>query len=302
VHLIPDFAVHTPVERYFETAITVTDQNGTFVFPAVAAGSYSVLTWRKPSRNSSLTNALPTESALFAEVAVVVDDAPATVALPLRPGAMLRGRIVLEGATPPPRPTLFQAVLGSWFQPPWPLAFNAGPIAETRVTPEWEFMREGVPPGRYTPNVLSNFSPPPGWFLKSATVEGRDLLTSPVVVDGQDVSGIVITFTDRPASVSGLVTDAAGRTDTSAGVLAFPLDYQSWLANGSPPAVARAIPAAQTGVFTIPDLPPGEYLMVAVGLEMLDDWQPAMVKALAGQATRVTMANGTAARVDLRRR
>ena len=68
---------------------------------------------------------------------------------------------------------MFQAVLGSWFQPPWPLAFNAGPIAETRVTADWQFMREGVPPGRYTPNVLSNFSPPPGWFLKSATIEGR---------------------------------------------------------------------------------------------------------------------------------
>jgi Carboxypeptidase regulatory-like domain len=302
VHLIPDFAVHTPVERYFETAVTVTDQSGKFVFPAVAAGSYSALTWRKPSRNSSLTNALPAESALFAEAAVVIEDAPAMVALALRPGAMLRGRIVLEGATPPPRPQQFQAVLGSWFQPPWPLAFNAGPIAETRVTADWEFMREGVPPGRYTPNVLSNFSPPAGWFLKSATVEGRDLLTSPVFVDGKDVSGIVITFTDRPASVSGLVTDAAGRSDAAAGVLAFPLDYQSWLANGSPPAVARAVPAAQTGAFTIPDLPPGEYLVVAVGLEILDDWQPAMVKALAGHATRVTMANGTAARVDLRRR
>jgi Carboxypeptidase regulatory-like domain len=302
VHLIPDFAAHTPVERYFETAVTVTDQSGRFVFPAVAAGSYSVLTWKKPTRNSGLSSALPAESALFAEAAVVVEDAPATVALALRPGAMLRGRIILEGATTPPRPQIFQAVLGSWFQPPWPLAFNAGPIAETRVTADWEFMREGVPPGRYTPNVSSNFSLPPGWFLKSATIEGRDLLREPVVVDGQDVSGIVITFTDRPATVSGLVTDAAGRTDVAAGVLAFPLDYQSWLENGSPPAVARAIPAAPSGAYTIPDLPPGDYLVAAVGLEMLDDWQPAMVKALAGQATRVTLANGTIARVDLRRR
>jgi hypothetical protein len=302
VHLIPDFAAHTIVERDFETAVAVTDQSGKFVFPAVASGAYSVLTWKKPSRNSSLTNALPAEAALFAEAAVVIEDAPATVTLALRPGAMLRGRIVLEGATPLPRPQLFQSVLGSWFQPPWPLAFNAGPIAETRVTADWEFMREGVPPGRYTPNVLSNFRPPPGWFLKSATIEGRDLLRSPVVVDGQDVSGIVITFTDRPATLSGLVTDAAGRTDAAAGVLVFPLDYQSWLENGSPPAVARAIPAAQTGAYTILDLPPGEYLVAAVGLELLDDWQPAMVKALAGQATRVTLANGTAARADVRRR
>jgi hypothetical protein len=301
VHLVPDFAAHTQVERDFETAVAVTDQRGQFVFPAVAAGSYSVLTWRKPSRNSSLTNALPAESALFAEAAVVVEDAPATIALALRPGAMLRGRIVLEGTTTQPRPQSFLAVLGSWFQPPWPLAFNAGPVADTRVTADWEFMREGVPPGRYTPNFPGNFSPPSGWFLKSATVEGRDLLRSPIAIDGQDVSGIVITFTDRPAILSGLVTDAAGRADAAAGVVAFPVDYQSWLENGSPPAVVRAIPVAQTGTYTISDLPPGEYLVAAVGLEMLDDWQPAMAKALAGQAKRVTLANGATARVDLRR-
>jgi hypothetical protein len=302
VHLIPTFAVHTLMERHFETAIAVTDGSGGFVFPAVASGSYSVLSWDKPSRNGNLTNPLPAEPALFGEAAVVVEDTPAQVALMLRPGARLRGRIVLEGATTPPPPQRFQGVLGAWFQPPWPLAFNAGPIAETRVTAEWEFMREGVPPGRYTPNVSSNFSPPPGWFLQSATIEGRDLLRSPVPVDGQDVSGIVITFTDRPATVSGLITDSAGRPDSAAGVLVFPSDYQSWLENGSPPAVARAIAAAQTGAYTIPDLPPGEYLIVAVGIELLGDWQPAMVRELAGQATRLTLTTDTAARVDLRRR
>jgi hypothetical protein len=302
VHLIPDFAVHTSAERNFEAAVAITDHQGRFVFPAVATGSYAALSWRKPSRNSSLTNPLPAEPALFAETQVVVDDRPTNVTMTLRPGAMLRGRVVLEAAGAAPRPQIFQPVLGAWFQPSWPLAFNAGPIAETRVSAAWEFVREGVPPGRYTPNVLAALSPPAGWFLKSATIEGRDLLRSPVIVDGQDVSGIVITFADRPAAVSGVVSDTAGRADSSAGVLAFPLDYQSWLENGSPPAVVRAIHAAQTGAYTIQDLPPGEYLIAAVPFETLDDWQPEVVRALAGQATRVTLTTGTEARVDLRRR
>jgi hypothetical protein len=302
VHLIPSFAVQTPAERSFAAAVTVTDQHGRFVFPAVAAGSYSALSWRKPSRNSGLAKPLPAEPALFAEAPVIVDDAPVDVTLALRRGAMLTGRILLEGASPVPRFQMFQPVLGAWFQPAWSLAFNAGPMAETRVSDDGEFVREGVPPGRYSPNVLSSVSPPPGWYLKSATIEGHDLLRSPAMVDGQDVSGIVITFADRPAAVSGFVTDTAGRKDASAGVLAFPVDYESWLDNGSPSAVARAIPAAQTGAYSIQDLPPGDYLIAAVAFEKLDDWQPEMVKSLAGLATRVTLANGAEARVDLRRR
>ena len=153
----------------------------------------------------------------------------------------------MEGTTTLPRPQVFQAVLGSWFQPPWPLAFNAGPIAETRVTADWEFMREGVPPGCYTPNVLEKLLAAT-WLVPEVGDDRRP--RPPQVSDGGRWPGH-LRHRDHvygsPGAVSGLVADAAGRTDAAAGVLAFPLDYQSWLENGSPPAVARAIPAAHTG-------------------------------------------------------
>ena len=301
VHLIPSYAAHSSVERNFETAVAITDSAGRFVFPLVAAGPYTIEAWRKGSRNTSLSDPLPREPSLWAEAPVVVDAAPTTVTLNLRPGAALSGRIVLDGALSPPRPQQFQAVLGSWFQPPWPLAFNAGPIAETRVTPAWEFTKEGMPPGTYALNVGSNFPPPAGWFLKSATLETRDLLTSPLALDGQDVSGVVITFTDRPSTLSGLVTDATGKPDPTAGVFVFPADYQMWLQNGRPAVVSRAVATAQTGAYAIPDLPPGSYLVVATGVDALDDWQ-ASIASLVAQATRVTLASGTPTRADLRRR
>jgi hypothetical protein len=282
--------------------VAVTDPAGKFIFPAVAAGAYTIEVWRKPSRTISLLDPLPQESSLWAEASVVVDAAPTTVTLNMRRGAALSGRIVLEGTLTPPRPQQFQAVLGSWFQPPWPLAFNAGPIAETRVTPAWDFTKEGMPPGTYPLNVASNFTSPAGWFLKSATYEGRDLLTSPLVLDGEDVSGIVITFTDRPVTLSGLVTDSAGKPDPAAAVLVLPADYQAWLRNGRPAAVSRAVAAVQTGAYSVPDLPPGDYLIVAATLDALDDWPGFAIDGLVGHATRMTLASGTATRVDLRRR
>ena len=119
----------------------------------------------------------------------------------------------------------------------------------------------------------------PGWFLKSATIEGRDLQ---VAGGGRwpDVSGIVITFTDRPATVSGPSgRGAAGWGGWRAGV---PLDYQSWLETDRPGGRPRVRPRNRR---VHDDPPPGD-LVAAVGLEMLDDWQPAMVKALADRPWR----------------
>ncbi len=303
VHLIPDFAAHTPLERSFEAAVAITDAAGGFTFPAVAAGAYVVQSWRMPSRNTSLLNDLPAEPSLWAEAPISVDAAPVHVPLTLRRGAALRGRVVLEGTRPPPMPRQFQAPLGAWFQPPWPLAFGAGPIAETRVTADWEFMREGVPPGTYVPNIASNFKPPAGWYFKSATVEGRDLFRSPLVLDGLDASGIVVTFTDRPTTLSGVVTDGSGRPDPDAAVFVFPADYQTWLQNGLPAAAAQTVAVAQTGAYEFSHIPPGDYLIAAASIDLLEDWlEESVVGTLAAGATRVSLASGTSTRRDLRQR
>jgi hypothetical protein len=303
VHLIPDFAAHTPLERGFEAAVAITDREGRFTFPAVAAGSYVIKSWRLPSRNTSLLNPLPAESSLWAEKVISVDAAPLAVTLTLRRGAGLRGRIVLEGTRPPPTPGQIQAPVGAWFQPSsWPLAF-AGPLGQTRITEDWEFMREGVPPGTYTPDVVSNFTPPAGWYFKSATWNGQDLLRSPLVLDGVDVSGIVLTLTDRPTTLSGLVMDGSGRPDPDAAVFVFPADFQAWLRNGLPGAAAHTAAVMQTGAYELGHVPPGDYLIAAASLDQLEGWlEESVVRTLAAGASRVTLASGTSTRQDLRRR
>jgi protocatechuate 3,4-dioxygenase beta subunit len=302
VHLIPAFAVHTPLERFFEAAVAITDRSGGFTFPAVAAGSYVIQSWRMPSRNTSLIAELPAEPSLWAEASLSVDAAPVTVALTLRRGAGLRGRIVLEGTSPRPMPRAFQATLGAWFEPPWPLAYNAGPLGQTRISDNWEFMREGVPPGTYVPHIPSNFRPPAGWYFKSATLDGRDLLRSPLVLDSADVSGIVVTFTDRRTTLSGTVVDRSGRPDSDAAVFVFPADYQTWLQHGLPGALAHTAAVTQTGSYEFRHVPPGEYLIAAASLDQLENWlEESVVRTLAVQATRVTLTSGSVTRQDLRR-
>ena len=179
----------------------------------------------------------------------------------------------MEGTTTLLRPQVFQAVLGSWFQSPWPLAFNAGPIAETRVTADGKFMREGVPLVCYHPERLENFSPPPAWLpsprpSKAATSSGCRWWsmgrTSPA-----SPSRLRIARRPYPASSPTL----AGRTEGRPACCPS-LRPSVVAAAGSLPAVATAIPAAQTRAYIIPDLPPGQYLVAAVGLEMRTTGSP----------------------------
>jgi hypothetical protein len=226
------------------------------------------------------------------------------VAVTLEPGARISGRIVLEGATTPPRSTVFQPMLGAWFQPPWPLAHAQGPLPETRISATFEFTREGSPPGRYPPLVsTTSFASPAGWYLKSATYQGRDLIANPLQLDGHDVSDVVMTFTDRPTSLSGLVTGRDGQPDPGASVLVFPAEYQSWIDSGMPTMAARAVVASQTGTYAIDDLRPGAFLVVASSTDLLDRWQdPAVIRGLAAGATRVTLTSGARNTQDLRSR
>jgi hypothetical protein len=298
VHLIPAYAANTMLERTREAAVTTTDHQGRFTFPAVAFGSYVVKAWRLPQILVIGQEPLPVDTTLWAEVPLSVGDSPTDITINLRPGSTVAGRVVLEGTTAPVPPQRFQTPLSVAFEPLWPLAF--GSRLATRVTATWEFITQGLPPGRYVPKLPNNFSIP-GWYFASATRDGKDLITSPLVLDGAAVSGIVITFTDRRTEMSGLVTDPAGKPDSTATVIVFPAEYEQWIQNGLSAIAARTAGVSHMGTYAMTDLRPGDYLAVAVTGELADDWQEAaFVRSLAQRATRVTLSAGTAKRQDLR--
>ena len=120
-----------------------------------------------------------------------------------------------------------------------------------RVTASGEFLSAGLPPGLYsaTPDTLPAGV---GRFLESVTLEGKDLFITPVRIDGQNVTGVVVTFTDRTTQLSGRIQDSAGKADPAASVVIFPADYRTWIQNGLLPQAARVVTASQVGMILGP--------------------------------------------------
>ena len=153
-----------------------------------------------------------------------------------------------------------------------------------------------MPAGRY---YLRINNAPPGWTLPSAIWNGRDISDLPFELD-RDVSGVAITFTDRPSTLSGQVQNVSSAADASATVLIFPADSGSWIDYGGFPRRLRAVRADKDGRFMAIGFPAGTYLVAAVAEEASAEWQnPQTLKALARLATKITLADGEARQLDL---
>lgn len=304
VHLIPAYAANGPLEREEEAADTATDATGAFTFIAVPPGQYVLKAYRMPQPQLTDRDLVP-DASLWGQTTVTVGADPAFgLSLTLRPGGTISGKIVFEGAATVPTPSQLQSfVVGRWFEPAWQLAIQEGVLVRGRVNASGEFQSVGLPPGVYTARLAGRYAAATlkGWFLESVTLDGKDLLISPVAIDGQSVTGVVIRFTDRATQLSGAIQDATGKPDITASVLIFPADYKAWIQNGMLPDAAQVVTASQAGTYQVPDIRPGEYLVAAVGDVTLANWQqPATIEALAPFATRVALKLGDAKQLDLK--
>jgi hypothetical protein len=121
--------------------------------------------------------------------------------------------------------------------------------------------------------------------------EGRDLLDGPVEIrPGQPMSGVVVTLTDRPASLSGTLMDADGKGTADYFIIAFATDRKFWTWNSRRVVSARPM---STGAFNMPGLPAGEYFLCAVtDIDTAEMFDPAVLEPLSRAATRFTLADG----------
>ena len=155
--------------------------------------------------------------------------------LRLQPGLSVSGRVAFEGATaPPPDLTRIRVSLGP--------VQNGGTsvlVGDPQMNADGTFTFQGATPGRYrvtasVQQALIAAAAPrlaatvPVWSLKSVVSNGVDTLDSALEVSTADVSGIVITFTDRPTELSGTLLDAAGRPAPEYRVVAFTSDRTFW--------------------------------------------------------------------------
>ena len=157
-------------------------------------------------------------------------------------------------------------------------------------------------PGMAGPMRFALVGTPPGWYLKSIVVNGREATDVPYDfgVGFMQSAEARINISTAGASIYGQVTDERSKSVSEYTVVAFPTDRRKWITHSRYLKVARP---AQDDSFEVTGLPPGEYWVAAadtVEASLGTEWQdPEMLDKLAVAARRVTVGEGDLANVTL---
>jgi hypothetical protein len=289
----------------FDVAMTVTGPHGDFTMLAVPPGQYMVSALRsalgRGARGPGAFAGANAAPPAWAKAPVSVADKDVSgLSLTLRTGLNVTGHVVFAGEAP--RPT--EAQLGSGggirLQPSGAGMQSGrsevGSIVIAQVNTDGSFAMRGAMPGHYM--MLAPGWPPYGtWIAKSISVDGRDVSDLPIDLDAGDLSNVVVTFTDRPAALSGTVRRQAGDPDPTAVVVGFPVDPHAW---GSPGIHTFSARATTSGAYTAQFVAPGEYNVVAISNLLEKTWQsPDVLPRIAASAVRVRVEDGAHATQDL---
>jgi hypothetical protein len=320
VKLTPVAAADAGIESGFETASTLTRADGSFTLLAVPAGQYDARATKMPrppipagagagafatmllGDGSTAPSAGQTQVPLYGQTTVTASGSDVTTVLvDMHPGAKLSGRIEFVGSATPPQPRQLQGLAVS-LTPLDGRAFGSTPgflgqaTIQAAADASGQFTTVGYPPGRYSVSVGG--PAPPGWTLKSAVVNGKDVLTAPLELSTGDVGGAIVTYTDQVGQITGTVRGIVA--NATATVIVFPVDYQAWIANGMSPRRTRQSTASAAGAYTAAGLLAGDYFVVAVDdNDVSDNQDPAMFDRLARVAARVALADGDKKTADL---
>jgi hypothetical protein len=239
---------------------------------------------------------LPDEPTLWAELPVNVEG-HVDVPVALSTGARVTGQVSFAGSAERPAADQLPSIRVS-LDPADGRTAALQLNLRGRIEPTGLFRTMSVPPGSYFVRVDGL---PQGWYFRGATLGGRDVSDEPLTVEGDDITGVTLTFTDQQTSLAGSVTNADNQQDTGALVIVFPADRSGWVNYGSRPRRIRSARVMPDGTFEMAGLPPGEYLAAAVRDEIAGDWQRTdFLEAVAVEATRVRLADGDKQNVSLR--
>jgi len=232
------------------------------------------------------------DATLWARVPLTVGERDLNdIVVPLHTGARMTGRVVFEGSIEPPDRSIVQRI-GITLDPidagsaTRALGIEIGHPDEDR-----SFRTVGVPPGRY---LLGITSPPLGqWVFEGASFQGRDIAAQSIEVGDADLPDVVLTFTDRPAAIDGRVQttgDTSGRGDAL--VVVYPVDANAWPSAGGSPRHTWAVRPAPGGTYSIGNVLPGDYYVVAIDRDAIDWADERLLQSLTQSAEHVTVAEG----------
>jgi hypothetical protein len=222
------------------------------------------------------------------------------VALVLQPGLKLRGRVAFDAtSTPPSDLTALRVNLAIPDVNNSSISMNGVQmgritVPSASVRADGTFESTGILPGAYRLTSTA----PAGWWLRSAIVNGRDVLDGPLEFGQADLADAVLTFTDRHWDLSGTVQAASGAPAPGYAVVVFPADRALWNKNARRIQTTRP---ATDGRFSIRDLPAGEYFVAALDdVEPADLNDPKFLEAMVTASVKIVVVDGEKKVQDLR--
>ncbi len=308
-----------------ETATAVADRSGRFAFLGVPPGEYAVKVLQAPplvaerqagpagqTESIALGGGVmmastaafrpppppPAGPTLWADVPVTVGDRPVDdMAVVVRSGARLSGRIEFDGDAERPDPVVLQRMFLTVTQTNGTRVVGV-PLG--RFDAQGRFATAEYPAGRYW--VSPSTGPGLGWTLKSIVAAGRNVLDAPLEIGSTDIADIVMTYTTRVGEVSGTVrrSSASQGAGGDAVVVLFPADYKAWIANSMPAGRSHTADVRPDGTFRASGLLAGDYVAAAVeSVSRLELQNPDTIAALARIGSRVTLGDGDSRSVSL---
>jgi hypothetical protein len=248
-----------------------------------------------------------------ADVAIGGQPTPELV-LTLQPGMTVGGRVEFEGTSTPVPTDLTRVRVNLTTRGAQLFEIGGTPPGQTDAN--GHFTIAGVAPGRYS--LSATIAPQAGtagrgrgaavagppaaggqWVLKSAIIDGRDVLDFPIDIrPNEGTSNAVLTFTDKTQELSGTIQDASGRPTSDFTIILFPSDNRYWMPQSR--RIASARPATD-GRFTIRGIPAGSYRLTAVTDAEPGEWyDPAFLGQIQQASLPITLPEGGRVTQDIR--
>jgi hypothetical protein len=295
VRLAASFAMDLSNEPTWESALTISDSRGRFAFLGVPAGTYILRAVKAPREPVPPTPGaalppIPPEPTLSLNMPLVVgEEGLPNLTIRLQPGHRVSGRFVFEGKTPKPAADVITR-----------LAMMAVPadghnlgfyhVLASRTAADGTFTGFEIPAGAYMFR-LGEFQSIPGWTLKAATIDGREVSRTAFDLQGP-VGNLIMVMTDTPSELRGQVRDESGRPDPNAAVVVFPVERAFWTNFGTAPRRSMYARVDAAGRYVMQALPAGDYFIAAIDDALGDGWQdPRLLESLSRTADRFTIAD-----------
>lgn len=232
-----------------------------FVFTSVPPGDHTLMvrTLNRGSRAAGASQPVP----MWGRARISVNGADVDgLTIQVQPGVTISGRFRFEDSVRP-RPARMEAV-----------RLRITPIEGEElpnlmspsvvVREDGTFTISGAVPGPYRlrATVGAALAEDDAWLLKSASLDGADVLDAPLDVRaGPPITGLTLTFAGSLAELNGQLVDGAGQPMSQYFVLVFPVDRRFWTPDSR---WIKFVRAGTDGTYRITELPAGDYHVCAL--------------------------------------